>query len=169
MASEQSEQKSRLWVYIFWLGVLGSLTLVFNDFIFKKNNPNHQLATSSQSGETVVLKRNFAGHYVAPGTINGHPVTFLLDTGATSVSVPARVANDIGLKEGHRIRVSTANGVVDVFSTQLETVQLGGITVSKVQASINPHMTDEMVLLGMSFMKHLDMQQRGNTLTLSLP
>lgn len=154
---------------LFWLFLMGSLTLFFNGFIQQRDNPNHALLEfASLSGE-VVLERNRAGHYLAPGLINGQPVNFLLDTGATHVSVPAGIAEELGLTKGRRSQVSTANGVISVYQTELSTVQLGGIQLQQVRASINPYMPDEVVLLGMSFMKHLDMTQRDGVLTLKLP
>lgn len=154
---------------LFWLLMMGSLTLFFNGFIQQRDNPNRALqATDSVTGQ-VTLERNRAGHYLAPGLINGYPVNFLLDTGATHVSVPAGLAKEAGLKQGRRSMVSTANGVVDVYQTTLDSVQLGGIHLTNIRASINPHMSDEVVLLGMSFMKHLDIIQRDGMLTLTIP
>lgn len=152
----------------FWLLLMGSLTLFFNGFIAQRDNPNHALQLREADGE-VVLQRNRAGHYIAPGAINGYPVTFLLDTGATHVSVPGGIARQAGLEAGARSRVTTANGTIDVFQTRLHSVQLGGILLADVRANINPHMHDEVVLLGMSFMKHLEIVQRDGTLTLRVP
>lgn len=154
---------------IFWLFLLGSLTLFFNGFLREQNNPNYALASADASQGEVVLKRNRAGHYLAPGYINGHAVNFLLDTGATDVSVPEAVAEAAGLKKGRRSMVTTANGVIPVYQTNLNSVQLGGITLQNIRASINPHMGENVVLLGMSFMKHLDMTQRQGVLTLRVP
>lgn len=154
---------------IFWLFLLGSLTLFFNGFLRKQNNPNYALTSADASQGEVVLKRNRAGHYLAPGYINGQAVNFLLDTGATDVSVPEAVAEAAGLKKGRRSMVTTANGVIPVYQTNLNSVQLGGITLQNIRASINPHMGENVVLLGMSFMKHLDMTQRQGVLTLRVP
>jgi aspartyl protease family protein len=154
---------------LFWLLLMASLTLFFNGFIQDRDNPNHALLELETASGEVVLQRNRAGHYLAPGLINGQPVNFLLDTGATHVSVPAGIAEDLGLRKGRRSEVSTANGVISVYQTELDTVQLGGIQLQQVRASINPYMPDEVVLLGMSFMKHLDMTQRDGVLTLRVP
>lgn len=63
----------------------------------------------------------------------------------------------------------TANGVVTVYRTRLDSVTLGGIRMEHVEAAINPGMQDDMVLLGMSFMQHLELVQRGEQLTLRVP
>ena len=59
--------------------------------------------------------------------------------------------------------------MITVYQTQLDSVQLGGITLKNIAANINPHMPDKIVLLGMSFMKHIEMIQRDGTLTLRVP
>lgn len=154
---------------VFWLLVLGSLTLLFNGFIDNRDNPNAQLSTVEGGDGEVVLKSNRHGHYIAPGLINDKSATFLLDTGATDVSVPEGLADKAGLKPGRQIMVGTANGVVAVHHTTIDSLQLGGITMQNVRANINPHMPEDMVLLGMSFMRDLEMNQRDGTLTLRLP
>lgn len=166
---QKQQGASSVMTIVFWLLFMASLTLFFNGFIERQQNPNLGLSIVGTEGTELVLKRNRAGHYVAPGLINGEEVTFLLDTGATQVSVPERVANRAGLRPGRQVMVGTANGVVAVYETTIEAVQLGHIQMQQVSANINPHMHDDLVLLGMSFMKDLEMTQRDGTLTLRLP
>ncbi|MCP4702508.1 MAG: TIGR02281 family clan AA aspartic protease [Gammaproteobacteria bacterium] len=151
-----------------WVLLLGLLTLFFNDLLDKQHNPNRDPLTTQQEdgARTVVLQRNRDGHYVAAGTINGVSVDFLLDTGATTVSVPARIARELNLKKGPQTYTSTANGTIITYATRLDRVTLGNITLRRVRAHINPHMEQAEILLGMSFLKYLEFTQRGNKLIL---
>jgi aspartyl protease family protein len=147
--------------------ILGILTILFNNILDHRENPNRSLAEYSDSGpREVVLQRNYTGHYVAPGTINGETVTFLLDTGATDVSIPGGVAAKLGLSQGRPAMVTTANGTIVVYDTVLDNVTLGNIAMHHVAAHINPYMNEDVVLLGMSFMKNLEIVQKGGQLTL---
>lgn len=151
-----------------WVLILGLLTLFFSDLLEEKNNPNRvpESQQTAQGVKEVYLKRNHYGHYVASGKINGHPVVFLLDTGATSVSVPETVARKIGLQKGHEQLVSTANGTITTYTSNLHSVELGNIKLHDIKGHINPHVDEEEILLGMSFLKHLEFTQRGDELIL---
>jgi aspartyl protease family protein len=149
-----------------WLLGLALLAFLFNGLLEHQRNPNRSLDTlTTESGvREVILQRNRSGHYLASGNINGQAVEFLLDTGASDVSVPEKLARRLGLKRGAPLYYSTANGTITAYHTRLASLSLGGIELHDVRASINPHMRDETVLLGMSFLKHLEFTQRGDTL-----
>ena len=151
-----------------WLVVLGLLSAFFSGWLDELDNPNQQVRSQIRDGgvREVVLRQNRAGHYVANGAINGHPVTFLLDTGATSVSVPASVARRLSLKSGAPVRMQTANGTITTYTTRLDEVRLGNIQLENVRAHINPHMRSDEVLLGMSFLRKLEFTQRNRELTI---
>lgn len=144
--------------------ILGMLYFYFENSLQARNNPNRQLQIAP--GADLVLKRSGDGHYVFPGTINGQPVTFLLDTGATLVSVPAGLAGKLGLKAGAYQQSITANGTVATRATRLDALAFGPFALGDVPASINPGMAGDQVLLGMSVLKHLEFTQRGDTLIL---
>lgn len=153
-----------------WLVLLAMLSWFFSSYLDRQYNPNEKVQTSTNVGyNEVVLDRNRYGHYVASGRINGEPVTFMLDTGATIVSVPENMAARLALQKGPAMQVMTANGTVPVYATILDEVQLGGITLTGVRASINPHMEQDEILLGMSFLKQLDFSQQGDQLKLRQP
>lgn len=151
-----------------WLVLLALLTAWFNGWFERRYNPNREVAARVRADgvREVVLEQNHAGHYVATGAIDGVPVVFLLDTGATAVSVPAGLAARLGLERGPRERVETANGTVTTYATRLARVQLGSIELTGVRAHINPHAEGSEVLLGMSFLRGLDFSQRDGRLTL---
>jgi len=153
---------------VFWLIVLGIATYFVQGYLDAKENPNQELSShiNADGLREVVLQRNAYGHYVSPGRINGVEVTFFLDTGASGVSIPEHIAEKIGLQRGYQLQSSTANGTIIVYSVELDKVQLGNIKLYDVHGTINPHYKEDDILLGMSFLKHLEMVQKGNTLTL---
>ncbi len=169
-AGEEARQQRRMgltmlalaWLVLMLLGVV-----FFGDLLERQENPNRSLETRSEGGlREVVLQRNRYGHYVASGAINGHPVTFLLDTGATGVAVPTALAAQLGLERGRPLSTRTANGVVTSYATTLDRVSLGDIELDRVWAAITPGLQGDQVLLGMTFLKHIEFTQRGDTLIL---
>ena len=163
-----SDRFGQWMIYAAWVVFLALLTIAFNAYLDRQNNPNQSLAfTKNANGVAeIVLTRNRYGHYVADGTINGSQVTFLIDTGASLISIPASVAHELGLPKGAAYPVRTANGTAIAYRTTLERVTLGAIRAGNLRASINPTMHGREVLLGMNFMKELEMIQRGNRLIL---
>ena len=153
---------------LFWVTALGLATLYFSGLLDERRNPNQRPESSvSAAGQhEVVLQRNAYGHYVATGSINGEPVEFLVDTGATYLGIPAAVARRLQLKGGAPSSSHTAAGVVRSYIVQLDSVTLGGIQRRGVTASVIPDMPGEGVLLGMSFLKHIEFTQRGDKLIL---
>ncbi len=155
-------------IYIAWILFLSLLTIAANKLLEKQNNPNQAVAINYDNDRIaeVTLIQNRRGHYVANGKINGKKVTFLLDTGATQISIPEKIAQRLQLKKGSPLQVTTANGAITVFSTKLDSVSLGAITLPNLRAHINPYMEGEEILLGMNFMRHLEMTQRNKKLLL---
>ena len=151
-----------------WISVLALLTMYFSDVLDRQRNPNRSVTTAvdAEGVREVQLKRNRMGHYVTAGTINGEPVVFLLDTGATGVAIPAAVAERLDLPRGRSFMTNTANGTSRSYQTRLTEVGIGDIRLRNVEAAIAPGLQMQEVLLGMSFLKYVEFTQRGNTLTL---
>lgn len=146
----------------------GVLTWFFDGMLSNRANPNRnpQYMVTGNGDREVVLERNRRGHYLAGGAINDVPVTFLLDTGATDVAIPAGVAEAAGLDPGNAYQAATANGVVTVYSTRIDSITLGNIEFKDIRASITPSMGGNTILLGMSALGEVEFTQRGTTLTL---
>ena len=151
-----------------WLLVIGGLYWFFSGWDARQTNPNTAHVLDQQRGE-LTLARNRAGHYVADGEINGRHVTFLLDTGATSVALSSRLARELGLKRGAAVTVQTANGAAVGYQTRLDRIRLGPIEMRDVGALVTDGMDPETVLLGMNFLRRLELTQRGDQLTLRAP
>jgi len=151
-----------------WVVGLALLALFFQEFLAQRHNPNRgaELRVDAAGVPSVVLQRNRMGHYVASGEVNGAPVTFLLDTGATTVALPLALAQRLHLPLRPGVSTTTANGVVRTWSTHLDSVGIGGLTAHAVRAVVLPNMPGDDVLLGMSYLKRFELIQRGDTLTL---
>ncbi len=150
-----------------WIIFLIILFMGFDYLISERINPNQNIVTNiSGSQKKVVLQRNAYGHYISNGTINKQQVTFLLDTGASDVAIPESIANRIGLKKGRVITVRTANGNAEAYRTRLESVAIGDIELHNLNATILPNITGDEILLGMNFLKHFELIQKGKTLTI---
>lgn len=152
---------------IAWLFAIALMTVYFSDFEEQKINPNQNPTSNNNNGVIeVVLHQNRQGHYVTNGTINNVEVTFLLDTGATDVSIPEHIARKIGLQTGRSIPISTANGTVTVYQSWINELAIGDILLRDVDANINPAFKDDFILLGMSALKKVEFTQRDDKLTL---
>lgn len=124
-------------------------------------------APGSGSGQ-VILSADERGHFVTTGTINGGTVRFLVDTGATMISLGRSDARRVGIDylKGQKGFSNTANGVAPVYKVKLDTVRVGEITLNSVDALV--HDQDlPWVLLGMSFLNRVEMRREGGNLTLT--
>ena len=110
-----------------------------------------------------------AGMYNVVGSINGYPVNFLVDTGATLIAMNKREAKRLGidyLVVGEPGFSSTASGVVRTYYVLLDKVRVGDIELKNIRAGVIDADFPTEVLLGMSFLGRLDMQRQGRMLEL---
>ena len=147
-----------------WIAVIGMM-IGLTAFYQALTQRSSGIVRSVEDGSRalVVLQRERSGHYLAEGEINGNPVMFLVDTGATDVAVSEKAARAMGLEFGPRIRVMTAAGPVKAWVTRLDHVRLGSLELTNVRATITPGL-DDAALLGMSFLKHFSLRQEGDQL-----
>jgi aspartyl protease family protein len=124
-------------------------------------------ASPVSSNSKVVLTADGRGHFETIGTINGASVKFLVDTGASMVSMSMEDARRIGINylKGERGYTNTANGIAPVYRVKLDTVKVGDITLNGVDGLVHEGGMP-FVLLGMSFLNRLEMNRQGDTLTL---
>ena len=118
---------------------------------------------------SVTLSPDTRGHFIADGSVNGAYMRFLVDTGATYVSLPAAEAQRIGIdfRKGQRGVTQTANGQAVVYRLLLDSVTLGDITLYNVTATVHEGAGLDITLLGMSFLNRTEIRREGATLTLT--
>jgi aspartyl protease family protein len=118
---------------------------------------------------TVTLTSDGRGHFVTTGSINGATMNFLVDTGATAVSMNLNDARRAGVNylAGTKGYSQTANGVVPIYMVKLGNVKLGDITLTDVDGLVHQSGELPVVLLGMSFLGRLEMRREGENLTLT--
>ena len=155
----------KIMLAIAWLLIMGGAYWFFSGWEAREANPNPASALNQQQGE-LTLMRNRAGHYVAEGEINGRPVTFLLDTGATWVALPLALGRELGLKRGAAVTLQTANGPAVGYQARLDRVRLGPLELRDVAAVMADGLDTNAVLLGMSFLKRVEFAQRDGKLIL---
>jgi len=128
---------------------------------------HYRSAAALSERQQVTLAADRHGHFVTQGAINGNPVRFLVDTGATSIALPGRDAERLGIdyRKGARGMTQTANGPVAVYRVTFDSVRLGGIELRMVEGVVIEQGLD-IALLGMSFLNRVEMKRDGETMTL---
>ena len=109
------------------------------------------------------------GHFSTPGTINGHLVNFLVDTGATSVAMNEVIAKKLGIDfrySGEPTTVSTASGMALAHNVKLDSVKIGELELNNVDALVLEGGFPIEVLLGMSFLSQVEIERKGNVIKL---
>lgn len=116
----------------------------------------------------VTLVADSRGHFFANGSVNGAPIRFLVDTGATLVSLGAGDARRAGIdaSRGTPAMSMTANGPTRVWRVRLANVKIGDIALSDVEASVHEHDLP-IALLGMSFLNRMEIRRDGVSMVLT--
>ena len=106
------------------------------------------------------------GMYSIKGKINGQAVNFLVDTGATFVTINGDLANSLGIEylQGSPTKIQTASALESAWLVRLDSVSIGGLLVRNVDAVVIPSNPFPEVLLGNSFLQHTSMHRAGNAL-----
>lgn len=124
--------------------------------------------SSFTASSSVTLVADSRGQFMTTGSINGATIQMLVDTGATFVALGVEDARRMGINylKGERAMSRTANGLARVYKVKLDSVKIGDISLTNVDATIHE---SEMpfALLGMSFLNRVEMRREGTDLTLT--
>ena len=125
--------------------------------------------SSPSSAQSATLTANSQGHFVVDGQINGGSVRFLVDTGATAVSLSSADANRLGIdyRKGQPALMGTANGTTVAYRVTLNTVRVGDIVINNVDAAVLEGNQMPFALLGMSFLNRMEMKREGQIMVLT--
>jgi aspartyl protease family protein len=125
-------------------------------------------AAGPTAGQEIVMTANGDGHFITQGRINGNAVTFMVDTGATVVSIGQADADRLGInyKNAPTGFAQTANGRVPVRSVILNAVRVGDVELSNIEAVVIPSQMQH-VLLGNSFLNRFSMRRDNDTMRLT--
>ena len=132
-----------------------------------KIGQHHRAAAQAADRQSITLAADSRGHFITQGAINGNPVRFLVDTGATVVALPAAEAMRLGIdyRKGQPGMSSTAGGMVSTYRVRFDSVRLGDIEVLGVDGVVLEQGLD-IALLGMSFLNRVEMKRDGHTMVL---
>ncbi|CUH48178.1 retropepsin-like aspartic protease family protein [Ruegeria atlantica] len=151
-------QQALAWVFIF-IGVIAVVGL-WED-IRTTVGPAPQMTVT---GQAIEVPRASDGHYYLPIDVNGEPITFLVDTGASQIVLSSRDAERVGIDPdqlNYFGRANTANGVVRTAPVRLDTLALGPITDQNISAWVNEGELDKS-LLGMDYLHRFSNIQFAN-------
>jgi aspartyl protease family protein len=127
----------------------------------------HSSGGANAGAQSITLAAGAGGHFIAEGQINGNPIRFLVDTGATAIAISAGEAERLGIdyRKGRRGTTQTAGGPAAAYAVTLATVRVGGIELQNVEAIVIEQGL-AVALLGNSFLNRMDMRRDGQTMTL---
>ena len=129
----------------------------------------NQAGSSEPQRTQLSISRGAGNHYWIAGSIEGHPVQFLVDTGATSVAMNEGQARRLGIDyrvAGRPMVASTAGGNIRAWSIKLDSVKVGGLEVLGVEAAVLEGDSPTEVLLGMSFLSRVRWREENGVLQL---
>lgn len=133
------------------------------------NGNMHRLRLGERISPMLALRADARGHYTMELAINGRRTVAILDTGASSISMSRTEADRLGIayRDARRIPTRTAAGESSAYLVNLESVQAGSIHLRDVEATISV-LADSpaVVLLGMSFLRRVEMVKDGDRLML---
>ncbi|MEH6589909.1 MAG: TIGR02281 family clan AA aspartic protease [Halioglobus sp.] len=115
------------------------------------------------------IPRNSQMQYKTRASFNGLGVEVLVDTGANIVAMNSAQAKSLGIdfRAGESVQLQTASGMTQAWMVTLESIEVGGIRVDNVQASVVEGGFPTVILLGMTYLKHVDMQEKNGVMLIS--
>jgi aspartyl protease family protein len=155
--------KGHLFWIVVWVGVVFAGYLLTDRLIA----PPPVVRSLAPGQQEIVVPVSRDGHYYLDGAVNGMPVRFMVDTGASYVSIGTELARKAGLRGGVSGYFSTANGTVEGRVVKNNSVRADALEVSGLTVAVMPQQAGE-ALLGQNFLRHFEVLQSAGTLRLRM-
>lgn len=125
--------------------------------------------SAASSVPSITLYADSSGHHFTEGQINGVTLKFIVDTGASAISMNSGDAKKAGIdyKKGEVVQLQTANGIANGYVVTINTLRLQGLVLNQVQGVVTEGTSPPVVLLGMTALNRLEMKREGIALTLT--
>ena len=161
---QKTAQLGALAIAAVWLAVAGVLYLVFDRI---EHNRQASLKPYALDSGDLVIPRQRDGHFHVEGEVNRQPVRFLVDTGASHVSVSQTLATQAGLPAGQSITLHTANGPRQGQLVRSVPVRVGNLVLNDTSVAVGlSGLEPQQALLGQAFLRHFDVEIRRDEMVL---
>lgn len=147
---------------LFWIALAAAAYFAMDALVKPKVASVSVIADGARE---IVISRSRDGHYYVAGTINGHPMTFMVDTGASTVVVDAKLAQAWDLPKGRRATFNTASGPAEGEIVANQHVSVGDVRADRISVAVIEGLGD-YGLLGQNFLRHVDVLQSGSEMKL---
>lgn len=155
-----------LWGFMIALIVWVSIFVVAYNFFASAQAPRVAIVNEDSSGKEIVILRSKDGHYYVRGKINSYPVDFMVDTGASIVSISYDLARSINLPRGAPANFSTAGGNMIGEIVSAVDIEVGNIKVNGLAVSVG--IQGNIALLGQNFLRRIDVIQSDDKMILRI-
>lgn len=163
--SANRQQGRSLWrlnigMALFWLAALAVMYVAMDRYL----QPAPAVVTAEGS---LLLQRHRDGHFYADGSINGQPVRFMVDTGASSIAVTDALAQRAGLEGGEVVQFRTANGTRMGRLVRAQNITVGPLQARNLTVGTGYTGSSEQdALLGQNFLRQFDVLMRNDVMEL---
>ena len=154
------------WSHIVALAIWITISVAIYLYFDGRQKQTIAVAGAELASGEVVIPRSRDGHYYVKGAINGHPVDFMVDTGASTVSISRDIALNAHLPRGMPATFLTANGSVMGEIVSGQSIEAGGILVEGLSVGIG--VQGNIALLGQNFLRKVDVLQSGDKMLLQV-
>lgn len=165
--NNQSESKrlGTIFLVIGWILFLGLVSFLSHYYLYAPKTP---IVIQNNAGTKITIPRSEDSHFHIMGAVNSIPISFLIDTGATTVTIPEKIAHRAKLVRERKITAQTANGLAEGYITSIPKLTIGPLIFEDVRAIIIPELGDNDGLLGMNILQYFNIEQNYESMILTI-